>query len=163
MPIQTTSVHHSQDHSFVQNSFSWDNARKKAKIRNLYNQVPHLTWLRTSFGKVTKTTTRKHHIQESQEVSPFLTGDPKAARDRHSSITKTNNKIKPQKKHCLWTVSKKITGGLELVSRYHPHPSFWWGSRHIDVWFAWSMNHLLVQDQCINNMAAASHAQNFHL
>ena len=41
---------------------------KKAKIRNRYNQVPHLTrdtvW---ESGKYT----RKHYIQESQEVSPF--------------------------------------------------------------------------------------------
>ena len=29
--------------------------------------------------------TRKHHIQGSQEVSPFPTGDHKAARNRHNS------------------------------------------------------------------------------
>ena len=28
-------------------------------------------------------TTRKHHIQGSKEVSPFPTGDHKAARNRH--------------------------------------------------------------------------------
>ena len=33
--------------------------------------------------KVTKKTTRKHHIQGTQEVSPFPTGDHKAARNRH--------------------------------------------------------------------------------
>ena len=33
-------------------------------------------------GNVTKTT-RKHHIQGSQVVSPFQTGDHKAARNRH--------------------------------------------------------------------------------
>ena len=45
---------------------------KKAEIRNRYNQVPHLnqdnTW------ESDKNTT-KHHIKESQEVSPFLAGD----------------------------------------------------------------------------------------
>ena len=36
------------------------------------------------YGKVTKAT-RKHHIQGGQEleVSPFPTGDHKAARNRH--------------------------------------------------------------------------------
>ena len=38
--------------------------------------------LSNTYGKVTKTT-RKHHIQGSQEVSPFQTGDHKAARNRH--------------------------------------------------------------------------------
>ena len=40
---------------------------KKAKIRNRYNQVPHLTW-----GSIRESdkNTRKHHTQESQEVSP---------------------------------------------------------------------------------------------
>ena len=46
-------------------------------------------------------------------------------------------------------VSKKINWGLKLVSRYQPQPKFWCGTRHIDVWFAWtilnlSMSHLLV-------------------
>ena len=81
--------------------------RKKAKIRNLYNQVPHLTqdtiWQRDK-------NTRKHYLQECQEVSHFPAGDHKAARKRQN----TNNKKDPQKKHHLGTVSKKITGGLML-------------------------------------------------
>ena len=60
--------------------------KKKAKIRNQYNQVPHLTQ-DTIYGKVTKT-------QESQEISPFPAGDHKAARNRQDSITKTNMKHK---------------------------------------------------------------------
>ena len=63
--------------------------KKKAKRRNLYNQVPHLTkdtiW---ESGK----NTRKHHTQESQEVSPFPAGDHKAARNRQDIITNTNTK-----------------------------------------------------------------------
>ena len=51
--------------------------RKKAKIRNPYNQAPHLTqdttWERNS-------NTIKHHIQEGQEVSPCPGGDHKAAK-----------------------------------------------------------------------------------
>ena len=61
-----------------------DKVRKKAKIRNRYNQVPYLTkdaiW---ESGK----NTRKRHIQESQEVSPFPAGDHKAARNRQDCMT----------------------------------------------------------------------------
>ena len=63
--------------------------KKKAKIGNKYNQVPHLTqgtiW--ESYQKP-----RKHHTQESQEVSPFPAGDHKAARDRKDNIIKKNVK-----------------------------------------------------------------------
>ena len=54
---------------------------KKAKIRNLYNQVPYLTQYITWDSDKN---TRKHHIQDSQEVSPFPAGDHKAAMNRHS-------------------------------------------------------------------------------
>ena len=50
--------------------------RKKTKIRNRYNQVPHLT---QDTVRESDKNTRKHHIQESQEVSPFPAGDHKAA------------------------------------------------------------------------------------
>ena len=52
-------------------------------IRNHHNQIPHLTKdiIRES-GK----NTRKHHIQESQEVSPFQAGDQKGARNRQDSM-----------------------------------------------------------------------------
>ena len=95
--------------------------RKKAKIRNRYNQVTHLT--QDTIWESDKHT-RKHHIQESQEVSPFPTGGHKLARNIHDSMAKTNtnNKKDPQKKHHLRTVSKKITGELKLVSRYKPYP-----------------------------------------
>ena len=84
---------------------------------NQYNQVPHLT--QDTVGESNKNT-RKHHIQESQEVSPFPTGDHKATRNRHASMAKTdtNNKKDPQKKHRLGRVSKKITEELKLVSPY---------------------------------------------
>ena len=86
-----------------------------AKIRNQYNQEPHLTheneW-------ESDKNSRNHHLHESQEVSPFPTGDHKAARNRHHSMAKTstNNKKYPQKKHHLGSISKKITEGLKLVS-----------------------------------------------
>ena len=80
-------------------------------IRDRYYQAPHLT--QNTIWESNKIT-RKRHIQESEEVSPFPTGDHKAARNRHGSLTKanTNNKKDPQKKHRLGTVSKKMTGGL---------------------------------------------------
>ena len=60
--------------------------RKRANIRNRYNQVPHITL--DTFRESDKNT-RKHHTQKSQEVSPFSTGVHKAARNRQDSITKT--------------------------------------------------------------------------
>ena len=45
-------------------------------IRNRYNKVPNRT--RNTVWESDKYT-RKHHIQESQEVGPFLAGDHKAA------------------------------------------------------------------------------------
>ena len=59
--------------------------RKNIKIRNRYNQVPHLT-LDTIWES--DKNTRKHHIQEGQEVSPFPTGDHKGARNRHGSMAR---------------------------------------------------------------------------
>ena len=47
---------------------------KGAKIRNRYNQVPHLT--KDTNGKVTNL--QLDTINESQDVSPFLAGDHKA-------------------------------------------------------------------------------------
>ena len=53
--------------------------RKKVKINNRYNQVPHLTW---DTIWETDINTRKDHTQESQEVCTFPAGDHKAARNR---------------------------------------------------------------------------------
>ena len=47
---------------------------KGAKIRNRYNQVPHLT--QDTNGKVTKS--QLDTTNESKEVSPFPAGDHKA-------------------------------------------------------------------------------------
>ena len=41
--------------------------------------------------------TRKHHTQESQNVSSFPAGDHKAARNRQESIRKTDMEHKQQK------------------------------------------------------------------
>ena len=63
--------------------------RKQAQIRNRYNQASHLTQdTRSESDKNTK----KHHIQESQEVSPFPAVDHKAAMNRQDSVTDTMHK-----------------------------------------------------------------------
>ena len=67
--------------------------RKMAKIKSRHNQVPHLTHV---------TNTRKRHIQEIQEVSPFPASDHWAARHRQVNTAKTNtNKKDPQKSTAL--------------------------------------------------------------
>ena len=54
--------------------------RKWTKIRNIYNQVLHLT--QDTNGKVTKS--QLDITNESQEVSPFPAGDHKATINRHA-------------------------------------------------------------------------------
>ena len=79
---------------------------KGAKIRNRYNQVPHLT--QDTNGKVTNS--QLDATNESQEVSPFPAGDHKAhinRRARRHSKHKTEKNTKdPQKKYRLGMVSK---------------------------------------------------------
>ena len=79
---------------------------KGAKIRNRYNQVPHLT--QDTNSKVTNSQLDTIHM--SQEVSPFQAGDHKAHTNRRTqrhSKHKTEKNIKdPQKKYRLGTVSK---------------------------------------------------------
>ena len=67
------------------------NKSKGAKIRNRYNQVPHLS--QDTNGKVTNS--QLDTTNESQEVSPFPAGDHKAHINRsHKGIANTR-----QKKH----------------------------------------------------------------
>ena len=79
---------------------------KGAKIRNRYNQVPHLT--QDTNGKVTNS--QLDTTNESQEVSPFPVGDHKAHMNRraqrHSKHKTEKSKEIPQKKYRLATVSK---------------------------------------------------------
>ena len=91
--------------------------RKRAKIKNQYNQAPHLA--QDTNGKVT--TSQLDITHEGQEVSPFPKSDHKALRNRRArkhNKKQDRNSIKgPQKKHRLETVSKIFTGGLKPVSR----------------------------------------------
>ena len=78
---------------------------KGAKIRNRYNQVPHLN--QNTNRKVTNS--QLDTTDKSQEVSSFPAGNNKAhinrRAQRHSKhkTEKTNN---PQKKYHLGTISK---------------------------------------------------------
>ena len=102
--------------------------QKKTKIVNRYNQVQHLT--QDTIPEIVKNT-RKHHIQESQEFSHFLTGDHKVARNGHDSMTKkhkqnpqkqTKNPKKIQKRNTALEQSvRRFTGEL-IVSQYQSHP-----------------------------------------
>ena len=77
-----------------------------AKIRNPYNQVPHLT--QDTNGKVTNS--QLDTTNDRQEVSPFPAGYNKTHINRRAqkhSKHKTEKNIKdPQKKYRLGTVSK---------------------------------------------------------
>ena len=92
---------------------------KGAKIRNRYNQVPHLT--KDTNGKVT--TSQLDTTNESQEVSPFPVGDHKVhinRRPQRHSKRKTEKSIKdPQKKNRHGTVRKKFTEGLKPARQPH--------------------------------------------
>ena len=74
----------------------WENnaikVSKGAKIRNRYNQVPHLT--QDTNGKVTNS--QLDTTNESQEVSPFPAGDQKAHINRR---TQRHSKHKSEQKH----------------------------------------------------------------
>ena len=65
---------------------------KGAKIRNPYNQVPHLT--QDTNGKVTNS--QLDTTNESQEVSPFPAGDHKAHINR---CVQRHSKHKTEQKH----------------------------------------------------------------
>ena len=54
--------------------------RKRAKIRNRYNQAPYLT--QDTNGKVT--TSQLDKTNESLEVSPFPAGEHKASTNRRA-------------------------------------------------------------------------------
>ena len=79
---------------------------KGAKIRNRYNQVPHLTQDSNGESEKLKVDT----TNESQEVSPFPAGDPKVhinrRAQRHSKHKTEQRHERSTKKYRLGTVSK---------------------------------------------------------
>ena len=94
--------------------------RRRAKIRNRYNQAPHLT--QDTNGKVT--TSQLDITNDRQEVSPFPAGEHKASINRRTQSIKKqdrNNINDPQKKHRLGMVSKNIV--LEGLNKFHGVPT----------------------------------------
>ena len=75
---------------------SFIEVRKRAKIRNRYNQAPHLT--QDTNGKVT--TSQLDITKERQELSPFPAGDHKASINRR---TRKHNKNKTE---LAWKISQ---------------------------------------------------------
>ena len=92
MPIWSSRRHFSAcQHWFLDSAYQITpnqgvKVSKGAKIRNRYNQVPHLT------GKVTNS--QLDTTNESQEVSPFPSGDHKAHINR---CTQRHSKHKTEK------------------------------------------------------------------
>ena len=95
---------------------------KGAKIRTLYNQVPHLT--KDTNWKMTNS--QLDTTNESQKVSPFPAGDHKEHinwRAQMHSKHKTENVKDPQKKYRLETVSKIHYWRAQTSLTVHqPHP-----------------------------------------
>ena len=86
-----------------------------AKIRNRYNQVPHL--IQNTNGKVTNS--ELETTNESQEVSPFPAGDHNAHINRRAQRHSKHKTEKTQKIHkrstALERSVKYFTGGLKQV------------------------------------------------
>ena len=76
--------------------FKTSKVSKGAKIRNLYNQVLHLT----QDTNVKVTNSQLYTTNESQEVRPFPAGDHKAHINRRAQI---HNKHKTEQKHKIST------------------------------------------------------------
>ena len=90
----------SKNLSFLNSLYNLSKVNKGAKIRNRYNQVPHLT--KDTNGKVTNS--QLDTTNESQEVSPFPAGDHKAHINRRAqrhSRHKTEQKHKRSTKEVL--------------------------------------------------------------
>ena len=88
--------------------------RKRAKIRNQYNQAPHLT--QNTSWKVTAS--QLDITNKSQEVNPFPAGDHKAStnrRIRKHNKKGQNNTNDPVEKHTLERSVNIFTGGPKPV------------------------------------------------
>ena len=87
------------------------------KIRNRYNQEPQLT----QDTKWESDNSKINITHRSQEVSPFPTGDHKAAMNRHERMTDTSH-INTKRSTALERSVKYFTGGFKPVLRRQPRP-----------------------------------------
>ena len=101
--------------------FLWK-VSKGAKIRNRYNQVPHLT--QDTNGKVTNS--QLGTTNESQEVSPFPAGDYSYYKAHINRCAQRHSTHKTEKIHkrsiALERPVKYFTGGLKPVIQRQIHP-----------------------------------------
>ena len=89
---------------------------KGAKIRNRYNQVPHLT--QENNGKVTNS--QLDTANESQEVSPFPAGDYKAHINRRAQKHSKHKREKTLKIHKRSTaLERSVKYLLKGLDRFH--------------------------------------------
>ena len=91
---------------------------KCVKIRNRYNQVPHLT--QDTNGESDKLTMRHHKLEPRGQHFPSI-GDHKVQinrrAQRHNKYKTEKNINEPQKKYRLGTVSKNIL--LKGLNQFH--------------------------------------------
>ena len=93
---------------------------KGAKIRNRYNQAPHLT--QHTNGKVTNS--QLDTANESQEVSSFPAGDHKAHKNRRAQRHSKHKTEQKQKKYRLNILLEgfKISKVAKIRNRYNQVP-----------------------------------------
>ena len=96
---------------------------KAKKIRNRYNQVPHLT--QDTNGKVTNL--QLDTTNKESRGQPFPSRRPQGTNKQTCTKTwQTQDRTKTLKIHkrstALERSVKNFTGGLKLVSRHQPHP-----------------------------------------
>ena len=84
--------------------------RKKAHIRNRYNQIPHLT--NDTIWESEKTQENITH-KRAKKTAFFPTGDHKATRNRQDSMAELQKRI--HKRSTALERSVKNTGGLKHV------------------------------------------------
>ena len=94
--------------------------RKRAKIRNRYNQAPHLT--QDTNGKVTS---QLDITNESQEVSPFPAGDHKASINRRTRKHNRNKTDITQMIHKRNTALERLQP-IFLIGTYPMRKALLW-------------------------------------
>ena len=85
--------------------------RKRAKIRNRYNEAAHRT--QDTNGKVT--TSQLDITNEIQEVSPFPADDHKASTNRHKKFSNKCSRVKSA--YLMWVIK------YLLFTKFHYHKS----------------------------------------
>ena len=88
------------------NILMYSKVRKRAKIRNTYNQAPHLT--QDTNGKVTSS--QQNITNESLEISPFPASDHKASTNRRA--WKHN---KTRQKYHKWSTKEALPWNLLIL------------------------------------------------